>query len=133
MINGKRILIVDDSRTVKLQLKMILEPLGAVISDAGSEWGMLKKVEEYGVLVDIIIMDLVLKREDGLNLIKSLKANEKYKDIPIMILSDKAERNTIMVARELGIRCFMRKPIRKAELLSNINYLLTNTGTDVSN
>lgn len=124
MLQGKRILIVEDSRTVKLQLKMILGPLGVVLSEAGSEWGTLKKIDEYGFTVDLIIMDLVLKHEDGLKIIEGLKVNERYKNIPIMILSEKAERDTILKARELGIKCFMRKPIRKAELVKNITDLL---------
>lgn len=124
MLQGKRILIVEDSRTVKLQLKMILEPLGAVLSEAGSIYGTLNKIDEYGNPVDIIIMDLILKHEDGLKIIENLKANERYKNIPIMILSERAERDTILKARELGIKCFMRKPIRKAELITNITNLL---------
>ncbi|MDP4146358.1 MAG: response regulator [Bacillota bacterium] len=132
MLSGKRILAVEDSRTIKLQLRMILEREGVKLSETGSEWGMLSKIEEYGVIVDLIIMDLVLNGENGLELIAKLKTNPKYKDIPIMILTDKVELGTIMKAKQLGIKCYLKKPIRKAALISRLEKLLEAPGTEIA-
>lgn len=120
MLKGKKILIIEDSSTMRLKLKMMLEKEGATLVEAGSEWGMFAKIYEYGVLVDLIIMDLVLSSEDGLKLISKLKEAPLYKDIPVIILTEKVEVDSILAAKELGIKNYLRKPIKKEALISRI-------------
>jgi PleD family two-component response regulator len=125
MLTGKKILVIDDSPTIKLMIKMILESVGAIYSEAGSEYGMLTKVSEHGVIVDLIIMDLVLNYEDGINLIQTLKSYDKYKEIPVIIITEKVDRNTILLARDLGVRSCIKKPITKTALLCKINEIFS--------
>lgn len=124
MLKGKKVLIVEDSRTIRLQVKMMLEHEGAVLVEAGSEIGMFTKIDEYGVTADLIIMDLVLNYENGLELIEKLKENPKYKDIPIIIITEKADVNTILKAKQLGVKTYLRKPVDKTELIARMNELI---------
>lgn len=126
MLSGKKILIVENSSTIRLQLKMMLEKEGATIVEAGSKWGMLNKIDEYGVLTDLIIMDLVLNYENGLELISKLKEIPRYKDIPILILTEKVEVDCILTAKQLGVRCYLKKPINREELINRINEIFKN-------
>ena len=80
MLKDKKILIVENSSTIRLQIKMMLESEGALLIDVGTGWGMSTKLEEYGVIADLIIMDLILNSEDGLDLIKTLKENIKFEN-----------------------------------------------------
>ncbi|HEY5561619.1 MAG TPA: response regulator [Clostridiaceae bacterium] len=130
MFTGKKFLIVDNSRTIRLQIKMMLQNEGAFLVDVGTEWGMTTKIEEYGVLADLIIMDLILNSEDGLELIKKLKANLTFKYIPIIIISEKVDINTILIAKELGVRSYLKKPFKKAELISRITDALQRTANE---
>jgi len=130
MFNGKKFLIVDNSRTIRLQIKMMLESEGALLVDVGTEWGMTTKIEEYGVLADLIIMDLILNSEDGLDLIKKLKENLTFKHIPIIIISEKVDINTILVAKGLGVKSYLKKPFKKAELVSRITDALQKTADE---
>jgi PleD family two-component response regulator len=127
MISGKKILIVEDSRTIRLQIKMMLKDQGAILVDAGSEWGMNTKIEEYGIVADLIIMDLILNYENGLELIHKLKQTPKYKDIPIIIITEKVDVASILKARDLGVKSYLRKPIKKADLISRISDALEKT------
>lgn len=127
MLSGKKILIVEDSRTIRLQIKMMLEKEGVIISEAGSEWGMFNKIEEYGIVVDLIIMDLVLNYEDGLTLIDNIKMNDKYKNIPIIILTEKVDVTSILKAKNLGVKSYLKKPVKKSELISRLNSVFENT------
>lgn len=121
MLADKKILVVEDSPTIKLLLKMILEREGANIAEAGSEWGMLTKIDEYGKVADLIIIDLFLNFENGMDLIKNLKDNPKYKDIPIIIVTENVDIDTIMQAKGLGIKNYLKKPFKKADLIDRIN------------
>lgn len=124
MFTGKRIMIVEDSKTVRLQVKLILEKTGVNVVEAGGEWGMFNKIEEYGRLVDIIIMDLILKYENGFDLIRKLRCDSKYKNIPIIILTEQADIENVLKAKELGITHFLRKPIEKDKLIDKISSIL---------
>ena len=127
MLTGKKILIVDNSSTIRLQIKIMLESEGAILVDVGTEWGMITKIKEYGVLTDLIIMDLILNSEDGLDLIRNLKKNIEFKDIPIIIISEKVDVDSILIAKDLGVRSYLKKPFKKAELISRINDALQKT------
>jgi DNA-binding response OmpR family regulator len=121
MLAGKKIVVVEDSRTIKLQIKMILERENVTLVEVGTEWGLLTKIDEYGKIADLIIMDLVLNSEDGLDIIRKLKENSRYKDIPIIIITEKVDVTTILQAKDLGVKNYLKKPIKKAELISRIN------------
>jgi len=131
MLKGKKILIVDNSRTIRLQIKMMLENEGAFIVDVGTEWGMSTKIEEYGVIADLIIMDLILNSEDGLDLIKKLKENIRFKNIPIIIMTEKVDVDTILFAKNLGVRSYLKKPVKKAELINRIEDALKKTEEEI--
>jgi PleD family two-component response regulator len=124
MLKGKKILVIEDSSTIKLQIKMIVEAAGAVFSEAGSEFGMLTKISEAGVIADVIIMNLILNYEDGINLINTLKTYEKYKNIPIIIITEKVDINTMLKAKKLGVKSCIKKPLSKAVLISRLNEAL---------
>ncbi|MGY0372914.1 response regulator [Clostridium sp. JNZ J1-5] len=123
MFTGKRVMIVEDSKTIIHQVKLIVEQNGVNLVEAGSEWGMFKKIEEYGKFVDLIIMDLILKFENGLDLIEKLKTDDKYKDIPILILTEQADAENVLRAKELGIKYYLRKPIEKDKLLERMTMI----------
>lgn len=113
-------MIVEDSKTVKLQVKLILGKLGINLVEVANEWAMFKKIEEYGKVVDLIIMDLVLKSEDGLDLIKKLREDKRYKNIPILVLTEQADVDNVMKAKDLGIKHYLRKPIKREKLVERI-------------
>jgi len=127
MLKGKKVLIVDNSSTIRLQLKIMLENEGALLVCVGTEWGMTTKIKEYGVLADLIIMDLILNSEDGLDLIRSLKENIEFKHIPIIIITEKVDVDSILIAKDLGVRSYLKKPFKKAELINRINDALQKT------
>lgn len=130
MLKGRKILIVDNSSTIRLQIRMMLESEGALLIDVGTGWGMTTKLEEYGVIADLIIMDLILNSEDGLDLIKTLKENIKFENIPIIIITEKVDVNTILLAKDLGVRSYLKKPVKKAELISRIQDALNKTANE---
>lgn len=124
MLTGKKIIIVEDSRTIKLQIKMMLEKENAELVEVGTEWGLLNKIDDYGKIADLIIMDLMLNSEDGLEIIRKLKQNSPYKDIPIIVITEIADAATVLKAKALGVKSYLRKPIRKAELIDRISSIL---------
>ncbi len=120
----KKVMIVEDSPTVRFEVKVILEKIGVVVVEAANEFGMINMMEEYGKCVDLVIMDLTLKTENGFDLITKLKSSEKYKDIPVLVLSERADKDSVLKAKELDVSGYIRKPIQKDELLERVRNVL---------
>lgn len=124
MFSGKKVMIVEDSNTVRMEVKLLLGKMGIDVVEAANEFGMLNTMEQYGKCVDLIIMDLTLKNENGFDLIKRVKDSEKYCDIPVLVLTEHANRQNVLTAKELGVAGYLRKPIQKDELVGRVSTYL---------
>lgn len=120
----KRVMIVEDSNTVRYEVKLLLKKIGVVLIEVANSIGMYNAIEEYGKIVDLIIMDLTLKNENGFDLIKSLKSGERYNNIPVLILTEHADRDNVLTAKDLGVEGYLRKPINGTELLERVSKIL---------
>ena len=121
----KRVMIVEDSNTVRYEVKLILDKIGITLIEAANELGMFNMMEEYGKCVDLLIMDLTLKRENGFDLIKKLREIEKYRNIPVIVLTERADKDSVLKAREMEVAGYLRKPIQKDELIERVKSILT--------
>ncbi|WP_430885978.1 response regulator [Fusibacter sp. JL216-2] len=126
MENQKRILIVEDSPTVVEHIKIMLKNSNVKVFNAGSEFGMMQSIESYGKLVDLILMDLTLKTENGMDLIRNLRANDKYKKLPVIIITEHVSKDLILEARNLEVRGYLKKPIEKDIFLDRVYGVIGN-------
>lgn len=120
----KRILIVDDSPTVIEHVKLLLKDYNVKLNTAGSSFGMYQNIESYGKIADLILMDLTLKKEHGLDLIEDLRSNDKYKEIPVIIVTEYVTKEFIMRAKKLSVSHYIKKPIKKDLLIGRIKELI---------
>lgn len=127
MEDKKVVLIVDDSPSIRREVKVILEKSDYYIRASGSEFGMMNSIIEYGKMVDLILMDLTLNEEFGLDLIENLKAFPKYANIPVIVLTEHADRDNVEKAKILGVKGYLRKPINAELLLNKVNEVLKNS------
>ena len=117
MENSKKIvLVVDDSPSIRREVKVILEKDGYTVREAGSEFGMLSSIEEYGIKADMVLMDLTLNDENGFDLVNRLRTAEKYRSIPVIILTEHSDRDNVFMAKMVGVQGYIVKPI-KADIL----------------
>lgn len=117
-VRGKVVLIVDDAIAIRKQVKAILEKEGCVVREAGSEIGMFNALEEYGRKADLVLMDLNLNTANGFDLIGRMRAVELYREIPVMILTEYADRENVAIARLASVKGYLVKPIEPALLVT---------------
>ena len=117
-----RILVVDDDPDIRLVLREHLEPEGFEVIDAadGAEMRSIIVQEE----IDLVILDLQLPDEDGLNLAKVLR--EKT-DAGIVMLTGKGTTVDMVVGLEVGADDYVAKPFKSRELLARIRSVLRRT------
>jgi two-component system, chemotaxis family, chemotaxis protein CheY len=126
MENGrkKQVLVVDDSASIRLEVKAILEKEGYSVREAGSEFGMFNSIDRYGQLVDIILMDLTLNEEYGFDLIGKLRNVERLKNIPVVMLTNHSDRESVSMAKMLGVQGYIIKPINSIFLVERVKAIL---------
>ncbi len=74
--------------------------------------------------VDLIVSDVNMPRMDGFTFIKTLRAQEAYKDVPIIVLSTEGQEADIQKGMSLGANLYMVKPAQPEKMVRNIKMLL---------
>jgi DNA-binding response OmpR family regulator len=121
-MDKKRILAVDDEPDLLEMLKMRLEANNYdVLTAYDGQEGLEKARNEKP---DLIILDLMLPKIDGYKVCGLLKKDARYKDIPIIIFSAKAQEGDIKLGQELGAEAYITKPFEPQVLLGKIKELL---------
>lgn len=121
LFTGKVILVVDDSYTIRHQVKMLLRKYELIVIEAHNKVSMLNQLHYNGQLVDLIIMDLGLKDTTGFNLMSLLQTTPAYKNIPIIVLTGDATKNTVLeAAASFTIEHYAIKPIDPVDLSNKV-------------
>ncbi len=117
-----RILVVDDEEDLGRILKFALMAAGHEVLLAMDGAEGLKLAREGGP--DLILLDLMLPKIDGYKVCRMLKFDERYKSIPIVILSARTQEADKEMARDTGADLFITKPYNLEEILRTIDRLL---------
>jgi PAS domain S-box-containing protein len=118
------VLIVEDSPTQVEQLKYILERRGYQVSVARNGKQALALLGE--ITPTIIISDIVMPEMDGYKFCQQLKTDERFKNIPVMLLTSLSDPVDIIRGLECGADNFITKPYDEQLLISRIQYILLN-------
>jgi DNA-binding response OmpR family regulator len=117
-----RILIVDDEADLVSVLRIGLEIEGFEVLDAADgEEGLRRAREERPSLM---VLDLMLPKLDGYKVCRALKFDERYKSLPIFILSARSGEQDRRLALDMGADAFVTKPYDMAELVAKIRHRL---------
>ena len=73
---------------------------------------------------ELIISDIMVPYMDGIQILKKIKADDKLKDIPVIMLTSKAQEQDILTGLELGAQDYMAKPFSPAELVLRVTKAL---------
>jgi len=122
----QRILIVDDEMDLLTVLKFGLEAEGyEVVTASDGEQGLAAARQ---LIPDLMVLDLMLPRMDGYKVCRALKFDERYKRIPIFILSARSGETDRRLALELGADEFHTKPYEMRTLIERIRLRLGHAG-----
>ncbi|OPX98290.1 MAG: hypothetical protein A4E62_00433 [Syntrophorhabdus sp. PtaU1.Bin002] len=128
----RKILVVDDSPTIRKLVRYILKKKDYVVAEA--EDGM-DAMEKLGNLeADLVIVDLNMPNMDGIEFVKSLRSNYYHVDTPVIMLTTTKDEKLRKDALEAGVNLFLNKPVEAHFLLWKVASLLgrDNGGADVT-
>ena len=107
--NKPKILIVDNSEFNRAILKEILEETYEIIeADGGNE--ALHKIDEYGMKISLVLLDIIMPEKDGFDVLKYMEGERLISDIPVIIISSEDSANYIRRAYEMGVSDYINRP-----------------------
>ncbi len=117
-----KILVVEDDKNIAEAEKMILETGGYEVDIAADGDEGLKKVPYFDP--DLIILDLMMPKVDGVEVCKKLRADARNKDLKIVMVTAKDTEKDEMIGMEIGADDYICKPFEMDELLHVVKQVL---------
>ncbi len=104
-----KVLVVDDSSTIRRIVKNTLERIGYPdVVEAENGIDALTKLKEGDI--ELVMTDWNMPEMDGITLVKSIRASDKFGAVPIIMVTTEAEKNEVMEAMQLGVNDYVVKP-----------------------
>jgi DNA-binding NtrC family response regulator len=115
-----RILIVDDEEIVIRSCQRILSDSSYAVDSVQDGWDALRKVDE--TTYDIVILDIMMPKIDGLEVLQQVK--ERHPDVDVIMMTGLSQVQTAVKAMKLGAFDYLSKPFDPEELLQVVNRAL---------
>ncbi|MDH5639912.1 MAG: response regulator [Nitrospira sp.] len=132
-LQGRRILIVDDTATNRLVIQTHLAPLGAVLLEAADGLEALTHLDEaqrLGTPIDLVILDYHMPNMDGMDLAQAIRKQPVYATLPLLMHASDLRKESVDRARALGITSYAYKPISRKRLLESLTVALSPTAAE---
>jgi two-component system, chemotaxis family, chemotaxis protein CheY len=128
-INPMNVLVIDDFKNIRIMLKTNLYDLKVCkefydCSDAQSAWSTLE--EKYGEddAVELIICDLLMPKVNGIDFLKQVRSDARFKHLPFIMLSSENQKEVVIQSIQEGVSTYLLKPWTKETLLNKIKQAL---------
>jgi len=120
--SNRTIMVVDDERELVAVVRTMLEEKGFNVRCAYSGKDLFASLEE--LKPDLILLDIMMPKMDGLQVLRRLKEDPSMPFIPVILLTEKADDEDVMVGYKMGADYYLTKPFTSTEVLDGINLVL---------
>jgi two-component system chemotaxis response regulator CheY len=118
----KKVLVVDDSATVRQQVAQVLTKVGFEVVEAADGQIGVDMINGDGS-IGVVICDVNMPRVNGIELVVKVKSEQKNAELPILMLTTDGQPSLIKKAKEAGARGWMVKPFNPAQLVAAVQKL----------
>jgi two-component system, chemotaxis family, chemotaxis protein CheY len=119
---GKKILVVDDSRTIRQQVSFTLNKGGYEVVEAEDGGDGLVKLKENGD-VSMIISDINMPNMTGLEMLEAIKNEGNHPNLPVIMLTTEGAADLIERAKAAGAKGWLVKPFQPEQLIAAVSKL----------
>ena len=120
--SAPRVLVVDDSLSVRKFVGLMLERAGLEVRTAGDGAEALSLLGAE--VVDVVVTDLEMPRVNGFELIGDMRRRPETRDIPVMVLTTRAGEKHLALARRLGVEHCVTKPVDEQTFVNLVKGLV---------
>jgi CheY-like chemotaxis protein len=118
----KKILVVDDSATIHMIVRMVLGKDRYTLVTANDGQEAVDKARKE--MPDLVVMDVVMPRMTGFEACRLMRRDETTKDIPVILVTTRGEPENVQKGYESGCSDYVTKPINSLELLAKVQSCL---------
>ena len=115
---SERILVADDDPSLVTMVSWLLREHGYEVQTADRGNGVIEAMQ--GPPPDLVLLDIMMPDVDGVQLLERIKSDERWRDVPVMMLTALPPEEVAVRSLGLGAVDFVRKPFRVKELLARI-------------
>jgi two-component system, chemotaxis family, chemotaxis protein CheY len=119
---SKTIMTVDDSASVRQMVSFTLKEAGYNVIEASDGMDAVSKLN--GAEINLVVTDLNMPNMDGIELIKNVRANPKYKFIPILMLTTESQTEKKIEGKKAGATGWIIKPFQPEQLLNVVKKVI---------
>ena len=120
---GKKILVVDDSATVRSLHTFILKSKNYEVEAASNGVEAIEKLYSNKDIV-LAIVDINMPKMDGIQFVKTIRKEEAYRDLPVIMVTSEEEEDDRKKGIEAGANIYMIKPTQPEGLVMHVKMLL---------
>lgn len=121
-MKGKHILVVEDEEPIRRMTRFSLERAGFRVSEAGDARAARLLIADNRP--DLVLMDWMLPGVSGLDFARELRADDATRDLPIIMVTARAEEENRVRGLDLGCDDYVTKPFSPSELVARIKAVL---------
>ncbi len=115
---GVKVMVIDDSNTIRKSAEIFLKQAGAVVVLAEDGFDALAKINDHNP--DVVFCDILMPRLDGYQTCALIKKNPKFRSTPVVMLSSKDGLFDRARGRMVGSDEYLTKPFTKDSLLTTV-------------
>ncbi|WP_370618558.1 response regulator [Mumia qirimensis] len=126
--NGRppRVLVVDDTDSIRLLLRTNFELEGWTVLEAADGLECLDVVVD--TRPDVVTIDVVMPRMDGLDTVRALRRSPSTRDIPVVMVTTQVQAHDLQRGQDVGVDAYVTKPFDPAVLVDTVREVLVGNG-----
>ncbi|MFT4189597.1 MAG: response regulator [Aeromicrobium sp.] len=121
---GARVLIVDDTASIRFLLRMNLELAGFTVEEAVDGVAALETLRSGAPLPDLVTVDVVMPRMDGVETVEAIRADPALADLPVVMVTTQGHPTSVRRGLEAGVDEYVVKPFDPDALVATVGDLI---------
>jgi CheY-like chemotaxis protein len=122
-----RVLVVDDTVSIRFLIRTNLELAGFEVDEAVDGVDCLEILRRLDVMPDLITVDVMMPRLDGVATVAAIRADQRTRDIAVVMVSTQGQTADIQRATEAGVDAYVTKPFDPDHLVTTVGEVLERT------
>lgn len=119
-----KLIVADDSRLIRGIIEKTVASIGFDAVQAGNGKEALDMLEADGKDINLVLLDWNMPLMNGIDVIKSMRKDDRFKKIPVLMISTESEDDRIQEAISAGAQGYLTKPFTGDKLIDAIKHIL---------
>ncbi|WP_344197276.1 response regulator [Aeromicrobium alkaliterrae] len=118
--SGRRVLVVDDTASIRFLIRMNLELAGFEVSEAVDGLDALEILRASETLPDAVTIDVMMPRMDGMSATQAIRADPALRDLVVIMVTTQGHPTSVQRGWDVGVDAYVVKPFDPDHLVATV-------------